>query len=118
MSQLIEIEGQFYIAAKSSLADAATRVLKHADTFAIFDRHADIRPLGFENQGLFHQGTRFISRLKLEINGQSPLLLSSSVKEDNDLLVADLTNPVLIQNDGTKLLSGTIHLVRQIFLWE
>ena len=118
MSQLIEIEGQFYIAANSSLADAATRVLKHADTFAIFDRHGDIRPLGFENQGLFHEGTRFISRLKLEINGQSPLLLSSTVKEDNDLLVADLTNPPLTNSDGSKLLSGTIHLVRHIFLWD
>lgn len=118
MSNVIEIEGRFYVAASSSLADAATRVLKHSDTFGIFDRHGDIRPLGFEDQGLFHQGTRFVSRLKMEINGHSPLLLSSSVKDDNDLLVVDLTNPTLAQPDGSKLQSGVLHFVRHIFLWE
>jgi hypothetical protein len=87
MSQMIEVEGQFYIPATSSLADRSTRVLKDGETFAIFARHGDIRPLGFENQGLFHEGTRFISRFKLEMNGKSPLLLSSNVKEDNDFLV-------------------------------
>jgi hypothetical protein len=29
----------------------------------------------------------------LEIGHKTPLLLSSNVREDNDLLVADLTNP-------------------------
>ena len=118
MSHVIEIEGMFYVAATSSLADAAVRVLKHAETFGIFDRHGDIRPLGFENQGLFHQGTRFVSRLKMEIDGQSPLLLSSSVKEDNDLLVVDLTNPPLPLDGGGRLHNGILHFVRHIFLWE
>jgi len=53
MKKMIEVEGEFYIPATSSLADLATRVLKDGETFAVFDRHGDIRPLGFENQGLF-----------------------------------------------------------------
>lgn len=60
MSDIIEIKGQYYIRANASIADASTRVLKHADTFAIFDRHGDLRPLGFENQGIFHEGARFL----------------------------------------------------------
>src|SRR5262245_5534960 len=115
---MIELEGEFYIPANSSPADLATRVLKEGDTFAIFDRHGDIRPLGFENQGLFHEGTRFLSRLKIEINGRTPLLLSSHVKEDNGFLVADHTNPDLKESDGTVLRNGTVHLVRSIFLLE
>ena len=118
MSQMIEVEGQFYIPATSSLADRSTRVLKDGETFAIFDRHGDIRPLGFENQGLFHEGTRFISRFKLEMNGKSPLLLSSNVKEDNDFLVADQTNPELVGPPGSSIRSGTLHLIRTIFLLE
>src|SRR5204863_10098000 len=90
MSVINEVKGQYYIRANASSADATTRVVKHGDTFAIFDRHGDIRPLGFENQGLFHEGTRFLSRWKVGINGTSPLLLSSSVKEDNDFLVVDV----------------------------
>ncbi|HEY5892557.1 MAG TPA: amylo-alpha-1,6-glucosidase [Chthoniobacterales bacterium] len=118
MSRIIEVEGEFYIPATSSLADFGTRVLKDGETFAIFDRHGDIRPLGFEKQGLFHEGTRFVSRLKIEMNGQAPLLLSSSVKEDNDYLVADQSNPDLYRPGGLSIRSGTIHLVRTIFLFE
>src|SRR5436190_9814499 len=118
MSGLVEIEGQFYIPASSSVADASNRVLKHAEMFAILDRHGDIRPLGFENQGLFYQGTRFVSLLKLEMNGKSPLLLSSSVKEENDLLLVDLTNPELGEMDRDHIRSGIIHFARKLFLWE
>jgi glycogen debranching enzyme len=118
MSDIIEFQGQFYIRANASIADAGTRVLKHADTFGIFDRHGDVRPLGFENQGVFHDGTRFLSRWKLGLNGGSPLLLSSTVKEDNDFLVVDLTNAAMPRNDGGSIPQGTIHLVRTIFLWN
>src|SRR5216110_2485487 len=117
MSDIIQVQGQYYIRANASVADAANRVLKHGDTFAIFDRHGDIRPLGFENQGVFHEGTRFVSRWKLGINGTSPLLLSSSVKEDNDFLVVDMTNPVLRlppkvpDGDGHVIPHGAIHIV-------
>ena len=118
MSDVIEVSGQYYIRANASIADAGNRVLKQADTFAIFDRHGDIRPLGFENQGVFHQGTRFVSRWKLGINGTTPLLLSSNVKEDNDFLMVDLTNPGLQLAGDRQLPHGVIHLVRTAFLWE
>ncbi len=118
MSDIIEVKGQYYIRASASIADAGTRVLKHSDTFAIFDRHGDIRPLGFENQGVFHEGARFLSRWKLQVDGVSPLLLSSNVREENDFLIVDLTNPPLPQSDGRVIQQGTIHLVRTIFLWE
>src|SRR3954462_3725959 len=108
MSEIIEVQGQFYIRANASIADAGNRVLKQGDTFSIFDRHGDIRPLGFENQGIFHEGTRFLSRWKLGIGGKTPLLLSSTVKEDNDFLVVDLTNPVLPLEDGRVIPHGTI----------
>jgi glycogen debranching enzyme len=118
MTDFLEIQGKYYILASSSVADVAARVLKQGETFAIFDRHGDIRPLGFETQGLFHEGTRYVSRLKLDINGQSPLLLSSNVREDNDLLIADLTNPDLPIGEENRVRSGIIHFVRTSFLWE
>lgn len=51
---------QYYILARSSLADETRLVLKHAQTFLVTDRHGDIRPLGFEDHGLFHKETRFL----------------------------------------------------------
>ena len=116
MSDVIEVQGHYYIRANASIADAGSRVLKHADTFAIFDRHGNVRPLGFENQGIFHEGTRFLSRWNLLINNSVPLLLSSNVREDNDFLIVDLTNPLLPLPDGKIVQQGSIHLVRTIFL--
>ncbi|HEV2455064.1 MAG TPA: amylo-alpha-1,6-glucosidase [Verrucomicrobiae bacterium] len=118
MSDIIEVQGHYYIRANASIADTGARVLKHADTFAIFDRHGDIRPLGFENQGIYHEGTRFLSRWKLLVNGASPLLLSSNVREDNDFLIVDLTNPQLPYPNGKVVQQGTLHFVRTIFLLD
>src|SRR5438309_9484534 len=93
VTDVIQIENQFYIHARSSLADAQTLVLLHRDTFAVFDRHGDIQVLGSGQQGVFREETRYLSRLELRINGLRPLLLSSTVRDDNVLLSVDLTNP-------------------------
>jgi len=118
MKEVIRIKDQFYILANSSIADESSRVLKHADTFAVFDRHGDIRPLGFEEHGLYHEGTRYLSRLVLRVEGKSPLLLSSTVREDNDLLVVDLMNPDFQSLNGNNIQRGVIHFSRSTFLWK
>jgi glycogen debranching enzyme len=118
MDEVIRVKDQFYILASSSVADEQTRVLKHAETFAVFDRHGDIRPLGFEDHGIYHQGTRFLSQLDLKLEEKNPLLLSSTVKEDNELLTVDLTNPDFECQDQGMIHSGTLHLGRLIYLWE
>src|SRR2546426_7513848 len=41
---IIRLQDQFYILATSSRIDDRTRVLKHGDTFAVFDRFGDMRP--------------------------------------------------------------------------
>src|SRR4051794_10031761 len=94
--EVLEIQQAHYILATSSRADDRTRVLKQGETFAIFDRFGDIQPVGLGEQGLYVQGTRFLSRLELRVGGRRPLLLSSNVREDNDVLTVDLTNPDLL----------------------
>src|SRR5687768_3208184 len=91
----IEVESRYYILANSSLADQRTMVLKQGDTFGIFDWFGDIHQVGAGTQGVYHNGTRFLSRLELNINGNRPLLLSSAPRDDNQVLVVDLTNPDL-----------------------
>jgi hypothetical protein len=46
MTNIIEIENQYYIRAQSSLADNRTRVLMRGDAFAFFDRHGEPGPEG------------------------------------------------------------------------
>jgi glycogen debranching enzyme len=118
---VIEIAGQFYIRAAAGRSDERTRVLKHDDTFGVFDRFGDVRPIASSEQGLFHRGTRHLSRLELRL-GQAharPLLLSSAVSDANEALTADLTNPDITGPDQQILLRhGTLHILRTRFLWK
>src|SRR5581483_2619084 len=117
--ELVNLHDQFYIQATSSRTDDRTRVLKHGETFAVFDRFGDVQPVGLGEQGIYHQGTRFLSGLELRLGGRRPLLLSSTVKKENDLLTVDLANPDLKdEHGGIEMPRGTLHLFRTKFLWD
>src|SRR5581483_6161953 len=62
---IIKVEDQYYILATAAAAEDRVRVLKHGDTFAVFDRYGDSRPVGLGEEGIYHEGTRFLSRLEL-----------------------------------------------------
>jgi glycogen debranching enzyme len=114
----IEIGNKYYILATSSLADQRPMVLKQGDSFALFDSFGDIHQIGAGKQGIYHGGTRYISRMDLHINGHRPLLLSASPREDNQVLLIDLTNPDLNMEDGNIALHGSLHIERSKFLWQ
>ena len=50
--------------------------------------------------------------------GSGPLLLSSTVKEDNVLLNVDLTNPDMTHEGQEEIARGALHLSRTRFLWQ
>jgi len=108
----------FYIATGSSPADDRTRVLKHGTSFAVFDRYGDIEAVGLKEQGIFCEGTRFLSQLELRLAHSRPLLLSSTVKVDNSLFAADLANVDMSRNGEVVVPRGTLHVLRTKFLWQ
>nr|MBA3563634.1 amylo-alpha-1,6-glucosidase [Gammaproteobacteria bacterium] len=101
----------------SARADAQPRVLKHGDTFAVFDLNGDIDTARDAEQGLYHRGTRFLSRQRLRIATQQPLLLNSTVRLDNSVLIADLTTPDLCRDGRVLIEKGTLHVLRSKLLW-
>src|SRR5438874_741096 len=74
---IIQVENKFYIATNSSYADKRTLLLNDSDTFGVFDRWGDIVPFVDQLQGIYHEGTRFLSESEFLINGEHPTLLSS-----------------------------------------
>lgn len=100
----------------SPLVDIGIRVLKHEDTFAIFDAFGDVDAAGGIH-GLYEAGTRFLSRYMLMMDNRRPSLLSSSVNHDGTVLKVDLTNPVIF-NNNTSLPQGILHVLRTKFLWK
>src|SRR5919197_194266 len=118
IDELIHVHDQFYIVSSSARLDDRTRVLKHGDTFAVFDRFGDIEAPGPPELGIYHQDTRFLSRLALRLGRNRPLLLSSTVKDDNALLTVDLTNPDFTIDGQVTVPRGTLHIFRTMFLWQ
>jgi glycogen debranching enzyme len=116
VQEVIQLQDDFYILSTSSLADDRTSVLKQDDTFALFDRHGDVHPLRFGDQGLYHNGTRYLSRMELKLGEQRPLLLSSRVVDDNRFLAVDMTNPDILVNGRVGIPRGTLHIFRSKFL--
>jgi glycogen debranching enzyme len=118
MDDVIRVEDHNYILATSSLADNRTRILKHGETFAVFDRYGDIQAPARGELGLYHEGTRFLSLFVLQVGRDRPLLLSSTVKDDNALLTVDLTNPDFTIDGKVTVPRGTLHIFRIKFLWQ
>ncbi|HLO57487.1 MAG TPA: glycogen debranching N-terminal domain-containing protein [Bacteroidales bacterium] len=111
-------DDQFYVIATSSLTEEKTYVLKHNESFGIFNKYGDIMPWGKSVQGIYYQGTRFLSNLQLKIENQKPLFLSSDIREDNEQFSVDLTNPDIMENNKLRLEKDTIHIMRKKVLWE
>jgi glycogen debranching enzyme len=112
-------DGDFYIRAATSITERwPPRVLKHGDAFAVFDDNGDIADSPSEPAGIYYRDTRHLSRLVLALDGERPLLLSSTVQDDNTVMSVDLANPDLNSVGGVTLARDTIHLRRTTFLWR
>jgi len=112
------MEDEFYILATDSSAEEPKRVLKDGETFAVFDLHGDIQPNGPCQEGLYHEGTRFLSHLLFKLGHTRPFLLNSTVQKDNLVFVANLTNPDIYQAGRIILPRGTLHITRTKMLWQ
>ncbi|HWB81199.1 MAG TPA: glycogen debranching N-terminal domain-containing protein, partial [Nannocystaceae bacterium] len=105
------------IRASTAPGPGMRRVLKHDDTFAVFDRSGDLACRDDGTCGIYHEGTRFLSRFELSLHG-TPLLLLGSQIGDDGVLEADLTNCDLYLGDRLVLPHSTVHVRRCKFLHD
>ena len=118
MTDVIKLEEQFAILTEGERSQAPSRVLKHGESFAVFDPHGDIVAGPASEHGLYHAGTRFLSRFELLLGSRPPLLLSSSISDDNTVFTADLTNPDVVKDGHVMLGRGVLHLFRSRVLHD
>ena len=113
------LSGPVFVPGVVSLAASSRRTLKHGASFAMFDEFGDIFEFEHSPAGLFHHDTRYLSRLHFTLDGERPMVLSSTVQPDNVMLDVDLTNPDLFDANGhLALAKDTFHIARAKFLWE
>lgn len=106
------LHDSFGIVATAAPMQQHNRVLKHGDCFAVCDEWGDFVSEGMGEGGLYCNGTRHLSRLRLTLFGTRPLLLSSAVRDDNHQLSTDLTNTDVSRQGQVIVPHGTVHLER------
>lgn len=106
------VSGEYDVLTTSAPIDNRTRILKLDDTFAVFDRFGDIEPFNQSHLGLYRGDTRFLSKLRLRLENERPLLLDSTVSQDNSLFRVDLMNVDIRRGEEVVIPHGAIHICR------
>jgi glycogen debranching enzyme len=84
-------------------------VLKQGRLFLVSDKDGGVTTGCKCGMGLYHEDTRFLSRLKLRLAGETATLLSGSTEQTN-LGHIEFVNPPLTLSDGTSVRQETMHL--------
>jgi glycogen debranching enzyme len=106
------------VVAPSGVTDDRSRVLKHGDTFAVFDHRGDVKSGGLDEEGLYHHGTRHLSQFVLLLDGDRPFFLSSTSNRQSGHLSVALTNHDLLEEGRVVTPLGTLELSFLRFLWN
>jgi glycogen debranching enzyme len=96
----LKVGSEYYVLASPGTTTGSSRVLAHAQSFAVFDTTGDMAVSPLEALGFFYRDTRFLSRFEMLIDGKPPCYLNSYLSDDNAELVVNLTNPHLRARDG------------------
>ena len=107
---------EHYIESQTSLVDRPLRTLKYADAFAVLDSFGDIGVIPDSPEGFFLRDTRYLSLFEIGIEGRRPLLLSSTLEDDNALLTVALTNPDIYQGDEVTIQRDLLSMDRSKML--
>ena len=110
IAEHVHPEEEYYLLTSASAQRRPQFLLNHAESFAIFDPAGDIPLARREAYGLFHCGTRFLSRYELRLNGQLPVLLSTTTTHEGSGVVTYLSNADEVQQ-GQILVLGSATLV-------
>lgn len=117
-SETIHLNEEYYLLA-STLAQRQPQVLlSQANSFAIYDAAGDIPRAALQSYGLFHDGTRFLSRYELRVNGQWPLVLSTVSTHDGSALTTYITNPDEVREKTIIVQRDTVAIARRKVLFQ
>ena len=108
----------FAVSASSSLSELKPLVLKHDNAFGVFDAKGDALSSPGGTEGVYHCDTRHLSHFVITVNNRRPIVLSSTLRDDNTTLTCDLANPDLVDVGGVVVEHDLIHFRRTRFLWK
>ncbi|MGP4081979.1 glycogen debranching N-terminal domain-containing protein [Pseudalkalibacillus sp. R45] len=93
------------------------RVIKENDLFLLTDDKGNIPVENSYGLGLYTKDTRFLNKLDVKINGEDPILLSSSADE-NYMAKILLTNPHMERDGELILWRESVEIERTRFIYD
>lgn len=93
------------------------RVIKENDLFFLTDDKGNIPQENSYGLGLYTKDTRFLSKFDVKINGQDPILLSSSADE-NYMAKILLTNPHMEEDGELILWRESVEIERKRLIYD
>ncbi|RZT23440.1 amylo-alpha-1,6-glucosidase [Fictibacillus sp. BK138] len=93
------------------------RVIKENDLFFLTDDKGNIPQENSYGLGLYTKDTRFLSKFDIKINGQDPILLSSSADE-NYMAKILLTNPHMEEDGELILWRESVEIERKRLIYD
>lgn len=114
----IQLGDEYYIRASAIAASVQKLVMKKGETFLVCDKRGDLRASIYGEMGFYFEGTRFLNEAEVQINGQYPILLGSSITEDDSQILVDLTNADVEKKGRLLIPRDTIGLKRKLSIWD
>ena len=118
MEDVIRLQDQYYILATSARADDRTRVLKHGDTFAVFDRYGDIAAGRPRRAGPLPRGHALPLRLRAAPRRQAAAAAQLDRARGQRPAGRRPHQPRRPAGRTRLLPRGTLHVFRSKFLWQ
>jgi glycogen debranching enzyme len=104
----------YYILASEVAADLPKLVLKHDEAFLVANRRGDFPNLPHTEFGFYVDGTRFLRRLEVQLQGHRPIVLNAGVSEDALQALIDLTNPDVSLGPQVLLPGRSLRIARRL----
>ncbi len=118
ISEPASTQSEHYTDAQPSLIDRPLRTLKFADAFAVLDSFGNAGGVTDSPEGIYLRDTRYLSLFEMTIEGNSPLLLSSVLEDDNASLTVALANPEIRHGDTLAVHREAIAITRTKLLFK
>jgi glycogen debranching enzyme len=112
-AERLRIGNDFYLLAGAVPIRGRQLVLNHGDSFAVLNELGDCPLTAHEPFGVLCDGTRFLDRFELRINGGFPQLLSAGLTDDNSEQVSYLTNADEQRGDTVIAQRGSLAIERR-----
>lgn len=118
IGERIRIGDQYYVHPSALAANIKKLRLKDDESFLVCDKKGEMPAYIPGELGFYFEGTRFLNTWEMVLKGEPPLVLFSSLAEDNSEVLIDLTNNTFIDEENRELPANVVFIRKEMVLFR